>query len=417
LPLTRTARRPVVSTLAGVALGIAIGYNIANVGPAADIVADAYGVRLGAVGFLTTALFVTHLVMQIPGGRLVDRHGARALGSAALGVILIGNLVALLAPSFALGFVGRLIAGLGTGVGFIAGSDYVRATVGSATAQGLYGAAAVGGGGIAIAIVPLAAPSLDWRAPYITALVGACLVLGGLSFAPRDRARAGRPRLSPTPTVATIARDRRLYPLAVAHAASFGLSVIAGNWAVSLLQHDGYGRRLAGIVAALTLLGGIVTRPLAGRALERWGERSRRLVSASMLAGAGGTILLLLDLPLVVRIVGAAVLGLAAGVPFAAAFSGAQLIRDDAPAAAIGFINSTATLLIVLGTPLVGFTFALPGDGRVGFALIAAAWGLTCVAVRPSSLSGLQPQGKAPRSTVRATELSEPARTEQHHVP
>jgi hypothetical protein len=34
--------------------------------------------------------------------------------------------------------------------------------------------------------------------------------------------------------------------LAVAHSASFGLSVIVGTWAVSLLQHDGYGRRLAG---------------------------------------------------------------------------------------------------------------------------------------------------------------------------
>lgn len=389
MPLARTSQRPVAGTLTGVALGIAIGYNIANVGPAADIVADAYGVRLGTVGFLTTALFVTHLVMQIPGGRLVDRHGARSLGSAALAVIVIGNLVPLLAPSFALGFIGRLIAGLGTGVGFVAGSDYVRATVGSATAQGVYGAAAVGGGGIAIAIVPLAAPSLDWRAPYITALVGACIVLGILSLAPRDRVPGGGARLSPTPALASIARDRRLYPFAVAHAASFGLSVIAGNWAVSLLQHDGYGRRLAGIVAALTLLGGFVTRPLGGQALERWGERSGWLVSASMLAGAGGTVLLLLDIPLAVRIVGAALLGLAAGVPFAAAFSGAQLIRDDAPAAAIGFINSTATFLIVVGTPLVGFTFALPGDGRAGFASVALAWGLACLAVRPSKLSGL----------------------------
>jgi MFS family permease len=390
LSLARTSQRPVAATLAGVALGLAIGYNIANVGPAADIVADAYGVRLGTVGFLTTALFVTHLVMQLPGGRLVDRHGARTLGAAALAVIVIGNLVPLLGPSFAFGFVGRLIAGLGTGVGFIAGSDYVRATVGSATAQGLFGAAGVGGGGIAIAIVPLAAPSLDWRAPYITALVGACIVLGGLSLAPRDRARGGEARLLPTPTVANIVRDRRLYPLAVAHAASFGLSVIAGNWAVSLLQHDGYGRRLAGIVAALTLLGGLVTRPLAGQALERWGERSGWLVSASMLAGAGGTVLLLLDIPLAVRILGAAVLGLAAGVPFAASFSGAQLIRGDAPASAIGFINSTATFLIVVGTPLVGFTFALPGDGRAGFASVAVAWGLACVAVRPSRLSRLR---------------------------
>ena len=79
-----------------------MGYNIANVGPAADVLAQAYGVRLGLIGFLATALFVTHLVMQIPGGRLVDRVGARTLGMCALADHR-GEFVALLVESFALG--------------------------------------------------------------------------------------------------------------------------------------------------------------------------------------------------------------------------------------------------------------------------------------------------------------------------
>ena len=99
--------------------------------------------------------------------------------------------------------------------------------------------------------------------------------------------------------------------------------------------------------------------------------------------------LLLLDLPLWARIVGAAVLGLAAGIPFAAAFNGAQVIRRDAPGAAIGFINSCATLLIAAGAPLVGVTFSLPGHGRLGFAAMAALWALATVAVRPSRLPAL----------------------------
>lgn len=349
----------------------------------------AYGVRLGTIGFLTTALFVTHLVMQIPGGKLVDRRGARNLGMVALAAIVLGNVLALLVGSFALALVGRLIAGLGTGVGFIAGSDYIRATVGSASAQGLYGAAGVGGGGLAIAVVPLATPSLDWRAPYVTALIGACAVLVCLPLAPRDRRRGEPLRRSARATTSDIVTDRRLYPLAVAHTASFGLSVIVGNWAVSLLQHDGYGRRLAGAVAALTLLGGLVTRPLGGRALQRWHERAAWLLGASMVGGAVGTVLLLLDIPLSARIIGASLLGLAAGIPFAAAFTGAQVIRRDSPGAAIGFINSCATLLIALGTPLVGVTFSTPGHGRVGFAAIACLWAVSALAVRPSKLPTL----------------------------
>jgi hypothetical protein len=97
-------------------------------------------------------------------------------------------------------------------------------------------------------------------------------------------------------------------------------------------------------------------------------------------------VLLLLDVPLVFRILGAAILGLAAGIPFAAAFSGAQAIRPDAPGAAIGFINSCATLVIAVGTPLVGVTFSFAGHGRSGFAAVAALWALSTAAVLPSKL-------------------------------
>jgi MFS family permease len=372
-------------TATGLAIGLAVGYNIANIGPVARLEAQAYGVRLGLIGLLTTALFVTHLVMQIPGGTLVDRHGARTLAAVALAIIAAGNIVALIAPLFSLGIIARLIAGVGTGIGFIAGSDYVRATVGTTTAQGLYGAAGVGGGGVALLLVPLTTSIFDWRAPYATALIAACLVLAWLPFAPRDRRKGETRRSVPAPLL-DIVRDRRLHPLAIAHTSSFAFSVIIGNWTVSLLQDDGYGRRLGGAVAALTLLGGFVTRPLGGRAFERDRERAAPAVAASMLVGSAGTVLLLLDIPLGWRVLGAAALGLAAGIPFAVAFSGAQAIRRDHPAAAIGFLNTCATLVIAVGTPLVGVTFSLPSDGRAGFVAVAVLWGLSALAVRPSRL-------------------------------
>ena len=320
--------------------------------------------------------------MQIPGGRLVDRRGAWILGMWALAAVVVGNVIALLVPSFALGIVGRLVAGFGTGVGFVAGSDYVRATVGTASAQGLYGASGVGGGGLALAVVPLAVPSLGWRAPYLTALVFAVAVLAALPLAPRDHRRGALER----GRIADVVHDGRLYPLAVAHSASFGLSVVAGNWAVSLLRDAGYSRGVAGAVAALTLLSGLVTRPLGGRLVERAPGRAGLLLGGSMLAAAAGTVLLLLNLPLGVRVVGAALLGLAAGFPFAAAFTGAQLFRPADPGAAVGFVNSCATFVILVGTPLVGLTFALPGDGRAGFAAIAVAFALAYFPVRRAVL-------------------------------
>jgi hypothetical protein len=102
-------------------------------------------------------------------------------------------------------------------------------------------------------------------------------------------------------------------------------------------------------------------------------------------------------------VAGAALLGLAAGIPFAPAFTGAQVIRRDAPGAAIGFVNTCATLLIVVGTPLVGFTFALPGHGRVGFAAIVGLWALACLAVRRRSCRRSNPTapGLACRADLR----------------
>jgi hypothetical protein len=74
-------------------------------------------------------------------------------------------------------------------------------------------------------------------------------------------------------------------------------------------------------------------------------------------------------------------IGLAAGLPFAPAFLGAAHTRPDAPATAIGFVNGSASLAIVIGSPLLGFSFSLPGDGRIGFLVMAAVWAAALVAL------------------------------------
>ena len=57
------------AVLGGCALGLATGWNVANLGAIPSQLAESYDVSLAVVGLFTTALFVTHLAMQIPGGR------------------------------------------------------------------------------------------------------------------------------------------------------------------------------------------------------------------------------------------------------------------------------------------------------------------------------------------------------------
>jgi MFS family permease len=344
----------------------------------ADRLAEAYEVRLALIGLLTTALFLVQTAIQIPAGRLIDRLGARTVGLAALLTIAVSDLVCLAGKVFWLAVLGRALCGLGTGSAFLCGTDFAR---GRQLRQGIYGGSSVGGVGIAIAVVPQLA---GWRAPYWSSLVACAIVAVVVAAAPR-------PSLVRRPAQLAVLGDRRLRQPAILHACSFGLSIVAGAWITALLHRHGFGHRSAAGVGGLLLLLGGLTRPLGG-ALGRFALRAAR---ASILVGAAGCLLLASPGPPALLALGAVVIGLASGFPFAPAIGGAQRLRPDAPAAAVGVVNGFANLTILVLTPLVGLGFSLPGDGRIGFAALAlvmvVAFGALGV-VRPA---GVVPSGHA----------------------
>ena len=94
----RGAPRGVV---AGCALGVTSGWNFGNVGGIASELGRSYGVGLATVGLLTTAMVVTHVAIQIPGGKASDRFGPAGAGIIALVVLCAGNALALAAPEAA----------------------------------------------------------------------------------------------------------------------------------------------------------------------------------------------------------------------------------------------------------------------------------------------------------------------------
>ncbi|HKY23842.1 MAG TPA: MFS transporter, partial [Gaiella sp.] len=123
----------------GSAVGFSAGWNIADTGAVAEELADAYGTSLAVIGLFTAVLFLVHMLMQLPAGRLSDRYGPARVCAAGLVVMAVGNALAALAPEPALGLAARALLGVGTALGFIGGSDFVRASGGSPFAQGLYG--------------------------------------------------------------------------------------------------------------------------------------------------------------------------------------------------------------------------------------------------------------------------------------
>jgi MFS family permease len=375
------SRHGVVS---GCLLGVTSGWNFGVVGAIASRLGRDFDTSLVMVGLFTTALLVTHTLVQVPGGRASDRFGPVRAGAAGLLLIAAGDALALLAPEPALMLLGRAVTGLGTGLAFIAGSALVRVSGGSPFAQGVFGGLGLGAGGLALATVPAAADALGWRAGFwlsmALALAGLAVLVGG--------AHGTRPAAAPA--VAPAGAGRRppqaraqLGRLAVLYSASYGLSLVCGNWVVELLQrHGDLGESAAGTVGSLTLLLVVVTRPLGGWILRARRGGARAAVAASIAAGAVGTAALAAATPTWVAVTGAVLVGVGAGIPFSAAFTGAAVVRPEAPAAAMGAVNATANAVALVGTPLVGLSFSLSGGGRAGFAVLAALW-LAALALLP----------------------------------
>jgi MFS family permease len=367
-------------------VGCFLTWNVSNVGAVADPLAEAYDAPLATIGLLTTALFVTHLAAQLPAGVWSDRIGPHRVALAACAAATLGNAVLLVDATLPIGIVGRLVVGVGSGAGFVAGLDLVRAARGGPVLQGLYGAATMAGGGLALVILPPLTEATGWRAPYATALAlaaaAAIPVLGVRALERVGRAPRG------------VLRDPHLLPLGVLQAATFGLAVIAGNWVVPLLGRDGAGSAVAGALGGLVLLAGIVTRPLGGAVVHRWPGRRSSLVAGSLVAVSGGALMLAVRGPLWLSALGALALGLAAGFPFAVIFETVQRLRPDAPGAAVALVNGCAVLAILVGTPLAGLAFDVPGDGAVAFAAI----GVLAAAALPFVARLTVPAGSGPRS-------------------
>jgi MFS family permease len=361
---------------AGVVAGLAVGgcltWNVSNVGAVADPLAEHYGVSLAAVGLLTTALFVTHLAVQLPAGRAADRFGSQRVAIVAIVAAVAGNAMLLTGGGFEVALVGRAVVGIGSGAAFVSGLDLVRAGGGGPALQGLYGGATMTGGGLALMVVPPLADATSWRAPYWTGALLALAAAIPALFA------SGLPRVGHRG--AWVLRDRSLLPIGALQAATFGLAVVAGNWAVPLLERQGASSTAAGLAGGLILFVGIVTRPAGGLLAGR--VSGRLLVGVSLVGTAAGALLLALGGSFALSTLGSLLLGLMAGLPFAVIFAAAQRTRPDAPGAAIALVNACAVLTILVGTPLAGLAFELPSDGRVAFAAIAALAAAALVPLR-----------------------------------
>jgi predicted MFS family arabinose efflux permease len=368
-------------------LGGSAGWAMTAAGAGAASLGPSYDVGLVAIGLMTTALAIPYAALQMPAGSFVDRVGVRTAAVLGLSLVVLANLMASTTPLLWLALLCRSLAGVGYAVCFVSGAELARSSGSGPSGMGVFGGVALAASGFAVLMVPLAEPSLGWRAAWLTSAVialVALLVVARLPPATPAARRAGPTAGRPPTRGPSLLRDGELHRLAAVHAVTLGLGVVLSNWAVMVLEESwGFSRTTAALTGSVVLGMSVLSRPLGGYLARRSPERVGLMVVLSLLGCSAATVALVVPSAPGVAVAAVLTLGVLSGLPFAGVIIAGQARRPDRPAAAVGLLNGQANGVIVVGTPLMGAALE-HGRTSTALVLVAALW-LAPLLARPRS--------------------------------
>jgi nitrate/nitrite transporter NarK len=319
-------------------------------------------------GFLTTAIFSTHAIMQIPGGFLADKFGAKRIIVVALIIVSIGNFGIALSDNYTQLLAWKFFVGLGTGASFVAGARYIYQCIPAEKLlvyQGYYGASVLLGSGFVIFVVPMVADHYQaWPPTFLLTASLAALVCVTILFAapnPPDKSH-------PPTSLLKMLSNGQLWLLGLVQMASFGLVIVISSWVTTMLKENFIGRDklLISFIASLALLLGIFTRPLGGKLLAKIGVR-QLIITSLILNAAGCFIIAAFKDQLLADVIAIILLGIGCGLPYSGLFNRAAFIFPGRAGAAMGLVNMLGIVFILVAAPLVGNITDRTGNFNVAF--------------------------------------------------
>ena len=344
-----------LSLLCACIVGFAYSANYTNHAPIAELLMKLFSYDKASAGLLTTGIFTTHALMQIPGGMLADKYGGKKVLLIALMVVCIGNFGISTSTSYEALLFWKIFVGFGTGTSFVSGARYIAQTIPSERlhmSQGYYGASILLGSGFVIFIVPRLVELFGaWNYVFVsTALLALIALIVFMLFAPKVQMKV----IHQT-NLAKLLGTKRLWLLGSVQMASFGMSIAIGSWITILLKEhlELKDKLVISFIASLVLLLGIFSRPFGGKLIKKTSVLN--IVMISLLMNATGCFILSASsITLVPAVFAIVLLGIGCGLPYSSLFNKATELFPHRAGAAMGLVNMMGIIMILIGAPLIG---------------------------------------------------------------
>ena len=391
-------------SLAALSFGYAFFHRVAPSVMVTDLMTE-FAIGGAMLGVLSALYFYPYVLLQIPLGALLETVGARILLTLALCTAGAGSLLFGFADSLYMAYFGRILIGIGCGVGFL-GSLALAARWFPPSRFGFLAGLTmfIGMGSGILAQGPLAlfVGNYGWRTSLF--MLGAFgfvlaavifLLVRNQPFGTDSPVQRGAQRMSLLSVLKQAALSLEVWKIALVAATMSGpMLVLAGLWGTPyMMQAYGLGRPEAAFLVSLLLLGWALGAPAGGWLSDRLGKRRPILIVGSAIVSFALLGLIFMPgLPLAFSVALFILIGFAGGF-MACCFA---LVREVIPTrimgGAIGIVNSLTVASGAVLQPLVGWMLDIQWQGEMeGAAPVYSAsdYRTAFILVLVSSLIGL----------------------------
>jgi len=215
-------------------IGVDLGVTFLNIPAGIDALMDLYRVSYTGMSVMLSSLLWSHALMQLPAGIITDRLGIKKAFLIGMWAMTLGNILPTALPSMALAIFGRVLTGMGTGIGFVT-SMKLLALYAPGRKVGAFQSFFAGifsiGNICAYLFIPRLLP-LGWQWVYLTPGIFSFFLLLAWFFVPVQHSPQDSPESN---SLMSVLKIRAAWILGLYHALSWGTMINLGNWIPSLL--------------------------------------------------------------------------------------------------------------------------------------------------------------------------------------